>query len=85
MSDVQEVVQIAMGGKEVGKLFEGDRRFDIVVRLPENLRNNIEILEYLPIPLSQAKQKGINNRPNYVPLKEVAKLEVAYGPNQISR
>jgi cobalt-zinc-cadmium resistance protein CzcA len=56
-----------------------------VVRLPEKLRNNIEILEYLPIPLLKAKKKGINARPDYVPLKEVANLKIAYGPNQISR
>jgi cobalt-zinc-cadmium resistance protein CzcA len=85
MSDVQEVVQVAMGGKEAGQLFEGDRRFDIVVRLPEHLRTNVEVLEYLPIPLPQAEQIGADKRPDYVPLKEVARFEIAYGPNQISR
>ena len=85
MADVQEVVQVAMGGKEVGQLFEGDRRFDIVVRLPEHLRTNIEVLEYLPIPLPQAHSETSGHQPDYVPLKEVAKLEIAYGPNQISR
>ena len=79
MSDVQDIVQVAMGGRDVGKLFEGDRRFDIVVRLPEHLRTNIEVLEDLPIPLPQDGGVG------YVPLKEVAKLSVAYGPNQVSR
>ena len=83
MSDVQDIVQIAMGGREAGKLFEGDRRFDIVVRLPEHLRTNIEVLEDLPIPLSTFNED--DNTIGYVPLKEVAKLEVAYGPNQISR
>ena len=83
MSDVQEIVQVAMGGREAGKVFEGDRRFDIVVRLPEQLRTNIEVLKDLPIPLPNAKAQP--NAANYVPLKEVAKLEIAYGPNQISR
>lgn len=83
MSDVQDIVQVAMGGREAGKLFEGDRRFDIVVRLPEHLRTNIEVLEDLPIPLSTVNED--QNSIGYVPLKEVAKLEVAYGPNQISR
>ncbi len=84
MSDVQDIVQVAMGGREVGKLFEGDRRFDIVVRLPENLRTNIEVLQNLPIPRPsyEAMQHGVVD---YVPLKEVAKLEISYGPNQISR
>jgi cobalt-zinc-cadmium resistance protein CzcA len=80
MSDVQEIVQVAMGGRETGKLFEGDRRFDIVVRLPEHLRTDIDVLEELPIPLPAS-----DNGTGYVPLKEVAKLEIAYGPNQISR
>lgn len=85
IADVQEVVQVAMGGKEAGQLFEGDRRFDIVVRLPEHLRTDMVTLERLPIPLPQAEQVGADKRPDYVPLKEVAKLEIAYGPNQISR
>jgi len=83
MADVQDIVQMAMGGREAGKLFEGDRRFDIVVRLPEHLRTNIEVLEYLPIPLPLSKNSEAAT--NYVPLKEVATLEIAYGPNQISR
>lgn len=83
MSDVQDIVQVAMGGREAGKVFEGDGRFDIVVRLPEHLRTNIDVLEDLPIPLSAINVN--NDTIGYVPLKEVAKLEVAYGPNQISR
>ena len=83
MSDVQDIVQVAMGGREAGKLFEGDRRFDIVVRLPEHIRTNIEVLEDLPVPLSTFNES--QDSIGYVPLKEVAKLEVAYGPNQISR
>jgi len=83
IADVQNVVQIAMGGKEAGVLFEGDKRFDIVVRLPEYLRTNINILEHLPIPLTRQSDSKLN--PNYVPLKEVAKITFSYGPNQISR
>lgn len=84
MSDVQDIVQVAMGGRKVGRLFEGDRRFDIVVRLPEDLRINMEVLQNLPIPrpLYQSMQ---HEEVDYVPLKEVAKLEITYGPNQISR
>lgn len=82
ISDVQDVVQTAMGGRQAGQLFSGDRRFDIVVRLPEDLRTNIAELERLPIPLPQAHS---DNSPDYVPLREVAALQVAYGPNQISR
>lgn len=85
IADIQEVVQIAMGGKEAGKLFEGDRRFDIVVRLPEHLRTDLATLKRLPIPLQQREKVGTSMQLNYVPLKEVATLEIAYGPNQISR
>ncbi|WP_131783677.1 efflux RND transporter permease subunit [Legionella gresilensis] len=84
IADVQNVIQIALGGKEAGQLFEGDKRFDIVVRLPESLRTDISILEELPIPLPLQADTNKSN-PNYVPLKEVAKLTFSYGPNQISR
>ena len=55
-ADVQEIVEIAIGGKPVGKVFEGDRRFDIVVRLPEEQRVDTAALERLPIPLP--RQQG---------------------------
>ncbi|MDI4659165.1 efflux RND transporter permease subunit, partial [Xanthobacter autotrophicus] len=54
VADVQELVEIAVGGREAGALFEGDRRFDIVVRLPEELRTDIEALRALPVPLPPA-------------------------------
>ena len=83
ISDIQEVVEVAMGGKEAGQLFKGDRRFDIVVRLPEHLRTDIKTIERLPIPLKQISKS--ETRPNYVPLQEVADINIIYGPNQISR
>ncbi|RYD50611.1 MAG: CusA/CzcA family heavy metal efflux RND transporter [Sphingobacteriales bacterium] len=79
MADVQDVIEAAMGGKEAGQVFNGDRRFDLVVRLPENLRSNLSALENLPIPLPA----GTN--PAFIPLKEVATLQQEYGPNQIGR
>ena len=85
IADVQDVVQIAMGGREAGQVFEGDRRFDLVVRLPEKLRTDIKSLEMLPIPLQNAEQDGVDETPDYVPLKEVADLDIAYGHAQISR
>ncbi|MCH8852924.1 MAG: CusA/CzcA family heavy metal efflux RND transporter, partial [Planctomycetes bacterium] len=51
VEDVQEVVTIAIGGREAGLVFEGDRRFEIVVRLPEEVRQDIDALKDLPIPL----------------------------------
>lgn len=84
IKDVQEVVQVALGGRKAGQLFEGDRRFDVIVRLPEHLRTDIKTLERLPIPIRSASPVA-RTGPDYVPLKEVARLEISYGPNQISR
>lgn len=76
VADVQDVLAAATGGKEAGLIFEGDRRFTIVVRVTEQIRNDLQALERLPIPLPQG---------GYVPLNEVATLNLAPGPNQISR
>lgn len=82
VSDVQDALAIAVGGRESGLLFEGDRRFDITVRLPEALRTDLESVKRIPIriPGSEASVRRA-----YVQLGEVATLEVAPGPNQISR
>ncbi len=82
MIDVQDVVASAIGGTTAGTLFEGDRRFDIVVRLPESLRTDLEAMKRLPIamPVPDA-----HNRRRFIQLAEVATLELAPGPNQISR
>ncbi|MFM9437068.1 heavy metal efflux system protein [Janthinobacterium sp. CG_23.3] len=80
LADVQNTVATAIGGQRAGTLFEGDRRFDIVVRLPEGLRNDLEQLKRLPVALP----KGAG-RASFIPLAEVASLELAPGPNQISR
>ncbi len=77
VADIQEVVGIALGGQTVGQIFEGDRRFDLVVRLPEHLRRDIAALERLPVPLPQGG--------GHVPLAEVASFDIAPGPNQVSR
>jgi cobalt-zinc-cadmium resistance protein CzcA len=82
IGDVQEAVSTAIGGQQAGTLFEGDRRFDIVVRLPEPLRSDPQALKRLPIPLPRANEGGATH---YIPLSEVAELELAPGPNQISR
>ena len=55
VADVQKAIQTAMGGKISGQIFEGDRRFDLVVRLPETLRQDPDMLRQLPIPLPEAK------------------------------
>lgn len=53
--DVQDVVAIAVGGREAGLVFQGDRRFDLMVRLPDEVRQNIAQIENLPIPLPHAE------------------------------
>ncbi len=80
--EVQRQVAVAVGGLAVGEIFEGDRRFDLVVRLPESLRGDLESLRRLPVPLPAGPESAV--RP-YVRLGDVAVLELAPGPNQISR
>ncbi len=82
VSDVQEALSIAVGGRESGMLFQGDRRFSVVVRLPETLRTDIEAIKRIPIKLPATEN---SLRAVYVQLGEVANLVVAPGPNQISR
>ncbi|RZI40015.1 CusA/CzcA family heavy metal efflux RND transporter [Herbaspirillum sp. HC18] len=83
VADVQETVATAIGGREAGTLFEGDRRFDIIVRMPERLRSDLEAMKRLPISLSRGDNG--NGRPAFIPLGEIASLELAPGPNQVSR
>ncbi len=83
VADVQDTIATATGGKEAGTLFQGDRRFDILVRLPENVRNDLEAIKRLPLPLP--REQGGAARTSYIPLGEVATLDVAPGPNQVSR
>ena len=83
IDDVQQAVAVAQGGAIAGQLFEGDRRFDIVVRLPEAQRQNPQALASLPIPVPAAVAGG--GQATYVPLHQLASIEVVPGPNQISR
>ncbi len=98
VADVQEIVQIALGGKSAGTVYEGDQRFDLVVRLPEGERTDLEAIKRLPVPLpdrGKPSEGGIhqvaahgNERramPAFVPLSSVASFNFAPGPNQISR
>jgi heavy metal efflux system protein len=80
IADILNVISIAVGGGKAGVLFEGDKRFDIVVRLPEEMRKNKAVLLNLPIPLPEK-----NGRKHYIPLKEVATLDQTEGLNEITR
>jgi cobalt-zinc-cadmium resistance protein CzcA len=95
VADAQNTIEIAVGGKSAGLVFEGDRRFALVVRLPEDLRLDVEEIKNLPIALPpldndasalKASLKGPSLvQVRYVPLSAVADIEIATGPNQINR
>lgn len=76
VDDLQGLVAAGVGGENAGLIYEGDRRFQLVVRLPEDIRRDVDSLADLPVPLPDG---------GYVPLSEVAELELAPAPNQISR
>ena len=90
VADVQDAISIAVGGKIAGIIYDGDRRFNLQVRLPESLRGNIKVLRRLPIRLPAFSTDSITSipmdgSPSYVALGEVANLDLVQGPNQISR
>lgn len=84
-ADIQDVIAASVGGRVTGQVFEGDRRFDIVVRMPEALRDDIYAIRRLPIPLPKAVRAADAGGLAYVPLSEVADVVLSTGPNQISR
>ena len=81
LATVQDVIGAAIGGQEAGVVFEGDRRFPIVIRLGDADRSEIQALENIPVPLPAAGAGA----PSSILLKQVAKISVSEGQNQISR
>lgn len=79
---VQDVIEAGIGGKVAGLVFEGDRRFQIIVRLSDALRNDISALENLPVQLPRLNP---NAAAASVPLRALATFEQTEGANQISR
>ena len=80
VADVQDVISIAMNGRATGTLFQGDRRFEIVVRMPDDLRADLETFKRLPIKIAST-----SDTPVYLQLGEVATIDIAPGANQFSR
>jgi len=96
VKDVQEVISVALGGRDAGQFFEGDRRYPIIVRLPHDIRGDVDLIRQIPVPLPPVLDRnraGIQDQnllrmdttPSFVPLSEVADIEIIIGPNQISR
>ncbi|HEY1130528.1 MAG TPA: CusA/CzcA family heavy metal efflux RND transporter [Roseateles sp.] len=81
VQDVQDTLAAAVGGREAGTMFEGDRRFGILVRAPESVRSDLEAIKRLPLPLPSSG----NGARRFIPMSEVADLSLAPGPNQVSR
>ncbi|MBL7900187.1 MAG: CusA/CzcA family heavy metal efflux RND transporter, partial [Crocinitomicaceae bacterium] len=76
ISELNDIIQMAFGGKKTGDVFEGERKFDLVVRMNEQDRKDITDLENLLIDLPDGKR---------IPLKEVAEITYTKGPAKISR
>lgn len=76
IAEVQDIIAASLGGKQAGEVFEGDKRFEIIVRLPEKIRTDIDNLKKIPIPINSTKT---------IFLDDVADFEIFEGPNQISR
>ncbi|WP_426179973.1 CusA/CzcA family heavy metal efflux RND transporter [Pseudomonas sp. TWRC1-2] len=84
VGDVQDTIAVAVGGRQAGTLYEGDRRFDMVVRLSDALRTDIEGLSRLLIPVP-ALASNASDQLGFIALSQVASLDLVLGPNQISR
>jgi cobalt-zinc-cadmium resistance protein CzcA len=80
VADVQEAISISIHGREAGTLFQGDRRFEIVVRLPDDVRADLENLKRLPVKIANKNESVV-----YLQLGEVAEIDIATGSNQFSR
>lgn len=84
VGDVQDTIAVAVGGRQAGTLYEGDRRFDMVVRLSDTLRTDIDGLSRLLIPVP-ALANSTSGQLGFIALSQVASLDLVLGPNQISR
>lgn len=76
VGDVNDLIEAAIGGRHVTDVFEGERRFAAVVRLPERFRDNIEAIRNMLVPTPDGAQ---------IPLSSLATIDVRDGPAQISR
>ena len=76
VNDVQKIIEAGIGGQEVSQLYEGQRRFGVVVRYPADIRNELNKIQNVPVHLPNG---------NFVPLKRVANIDLQEGPREIQR
>jgi cobalt-zinc-cadmium resistance protein CzcA len=81
VKEVADTVSTALAGRSAGQIFEGDRRFDIVVRLPTALRNNLDELGALPVMLPSVGERMRES----VPLRQLVQFRFTQGLNEVSR
>ena len=76
VEDVQQVIEAGIGGLPVSEVFEGQRRFDVVVRYPEEIRDRLGIIGDIPVHLPGG---------DFIPLRRVAEIRAEEGPREIAR
>lgn len=76
VADVNQIIETAIGGKSAGEVFEGERRFDLVVRFKEDARNSVDVIKNILVPTPNGSS---------IPLSQIADVYVEEGPAQISR
>jgi cobalt-zinc-cadmium resistance protein CzcA len=76
VNDVQKIIEAGIGGQEVSQLYEGQRRFGIVARYPEDIRNQLHKIQDVPVHLPNG---------DFVPLKRVANIVLQEGPREFNR
>ena len=80
-SDAADALEIGLGGRDAGHILEGDRRFDVVVRLDDDRRADPAAMGQLPV-VSESADGGVSA---VIPLSSIARFDTAEGPNQVSR
>ncbi|GAA0360564.1 CusA/CzcA family heavy metal efflux RND transporter [Bowmanella denitrificans] len=81
VADIQQAVAVAVGGLQTGLIYEGDRRFKLLVRMDKDLALDVQRLKQIPVTLNASQNAELA----YVPLGEVADISLALGPNQVNR
>lgn len=81
LKEVADTVSTALGGRPAGQIFDGDRRFDVVVRLPRAQRDNLDELGALPVMLAASEGQARAS----VPLRQLVQFRYTQGLNEVSR